>query len=115
MQSESGKEPRYTRHGDTCAVRLLAASSPAEVIATIAARLPVAMEAAFWSPAWPEAIASHPADARDLMRHDRDLQRDGSGCSCPLAYSSSIKNRSRLVLGPGVHPAPCRAASPRCA
>jgi diguanylate cyclase (GGDEF)-like protein len=66
MQSESGKEPRFSRHGDTCAVRLLAASSPADVIATIAARLPVSMEAAFWSPSWPEAISSLPADARDV-------------------------------------------------
>jgi diguanylate cyclase (GGDEF)-like protein len=66
MQSESGKEPRFNRHGDTCAVRLLAASSPADVVATIAARLPVAMEAAFWSTAWPESIASLPADARDV-------------------------------------------------
>ena len=66
MQSESGKEPRSSRHGDSCAIRLLAASGPADVVATIAARLPVPLEAAFWSPAWPEAISTLPADARDV-------------------------------------------------
>jgi len=65
MRSGTGKEPNAIHHGDSCAVRLLAARSPADVIATIAARLPVRVEAAFWSARWPESISSLPAGARD--------------------------------------------------
>jgi hypothetical protein len=66
MHPETGKEPLTIRHGDACAVQLLAATTPADVLATVAARLPVRVEAAFWSPRWPEAICSEPADARDV-------------------------------------------------
>ena len=37
MHPETGKEPRTSRHGDACALQLLAAASPADVIATIVA------------------------------------------------------------------------------
>lgn len=66
MRPDTGTEPLNIRHGDACAVQLLDAATPADVVATIAARLPVAMEAAFWSPRWPEAINSLPGDASDV-------------------------------------------------
>jgi diguanylate cyclase (GGDEF)-like protein len=66
MHPESGKDPGMIRHGDACAVQLLEAATPADVVATIAARMPVRVEAAFWSPRWPESIASLPEGARDV-------------------------------------------------
>jgi diguanylate cyclase (GGDEF)-like protein len=66
MQLDIGKESRTTRYGDACAAQLLAATTPSEVIATISARLPVPVEAAFWSARWPQAITSDPPDARDV-------------------------------------------------
>jgi diguanylate cyclase (GGDEF)-like protein len=66
MHPETGKEPGTSRHGDACAVQLLAAASPADVAATIVARMGVPVEAAFWSPRWPEAIASLDGEARDV-------------------------------------------------
>ncbi len=65
-ETGTGKEPQTYRYGDACAVQLLKAATPADVVATIAARMPVAVEAAFWSPRWPESISSLPASARDL-------------------------------------------------
>ncbi|MGN6113072.1 MAG: hypothetical protein ACTHOC_08715, partial [Luteimonas sp.] len=47
-------------------MQLLAAASPADVIATIVARMSVPVEAAFWSPRWPEAIATLDGEARDV-------------------------------------------------
>ena len=125
MQSESGKEPRSSRHGGSCAIRLLAASGPADVVATIAARLPVPLEAAFWSPAWPEAISTLPADARDvdIARAVREVAawKDEGRCDpryvvvCADADGGTAVLRLAAPAPFGAPPAEARLAAARMA
>ena len=68
--------------GPRFASMLLSAATPQDVIATLAATLPGEVVRAFWSPRWPEAIASKPpADDGTVARAVRDVaarRKDGT-------------------------------------
>src|SRR5690606_34444827 len=76
MQPDFGPDDPGTTHGgpettaridqEGFAIALLQATTPQAVAAALARRLPAAAVArAFWSPRWPEAVASDPPGASD--------------------------------------------------
>src|SRR5690606_13126498 len=74
--TQGGPEATARLDQDAFAIALLRAATPQAVAAALAQRLPAAVVArAFWSPRWPEAVASGPpgASASAIARAVREV------------------------------------------